>query len=185
MMIKDLESTLKNLISSKLDTDCIHVTQIIQYKDSPTEEMLIRGKLYHLAIESLIQQIFTDAIIEQSHRDNIGNEEICYTPDAYVPSKKLLIEIKSSDRSLPYATKQTSIYRYLLERKGVLVDQCIMITGDLKVFPLNCDSNYGQQLLNSYLNSRLDQNLFKPKETIITHASDNQQQNGQSSVKAS
>ncbi|ABP73397.1 hypothetical protein [Acidianus bottle-shaped virus] len=163
MMIKDLELTLKNLVSSNLDSNCVHVTNMISYGDPPTQEMLVRGKLYHLAIENLIQQVFKDAIIEQSHRDNIGNKEICYTPDVYVPSKKLLIEIKSSDRSLAYATKQTSIYRYLLERKGVSVDQCIMITGDLKVFPLQCDSNYGQQLLNSYLNSRLDQNLFKPK----------------------
>ncbi|ALG96754.1 hypothetical protein [Acidianus bottle-shaped virus 2 strain ABV2] len=163
MMIKDLESTLKNLVDSELDNNCIHVSHIISYGSPPSEEMLVRGKLYHMAIENLLQQTFNDAIIEKSYRDTIQNEEICYTPDVYIPSQKLLIEIKSSDRSLAYATKQTSIYKYLLEKNNIPIEQCIMITGDLKVYTLNCDKNFGEQILLTYLRSRLNQNLFKSK----------------------
>lgn len=161
-MIKELESALKNLVNSKIESNCLHVSQIISYNDKPNEEMLIRGKLYHIVIENLLQKVFNDAIIERAYRDTIENNEICYTPDVYVPSQKLLIEIKSSDKSLVYATKQTSIYKFLLKRNGIPVERCVMITGDLKIYPLNCDENYGEQILLSYLKSRLDQNLFKP-----------------------
>jgi len=157
----ELAQQLLNLLLEP-PADCLHVTDLLSYNDPPTEEQLIRGKVYHLAIESLLKQIIPekDLIIEKTYTlelKNLGipsSQTLCFTPDAH--TNEVIFEIKSTAKSLNYATQQTSIYTYLLNTYfNKQINECFMITGDLKVYQLNCDPNYGKNLLLSRLRSRL------------------------------
>ncbi|ALG96805.1 hypothetical protein [Acidianus bottle-shaped virus 3 strain ABV3] len=159
---KQFENDLKNLIDSKLENDeCVHVTALLSYRDPPKEEQLIRGKLYHLGIEMLLRKLFgQDIMLEQKFQVDYFNPKnkketsICFTPDGLLnlPDKTVLIEIKSTINSRDYATKQTSIYKYLLEKYfRQKINECWLITGDLKITKLNCDSDFGQEILNNKL----------------------------------
>ncbi len=143
-------------------TECLHVTDLLSYGDPPTQEQLVRGKVYHLAIESLLKQIIPEKelVIEKTYTLQLkdlglqSSETLCFTPDAH--TNNTLFEIKSTAKSLNYATQQTSIYAYLLNTYfNKEINECFMITGDLKVYQLNCDPNYGRNLLLGKLKSRL------------------------------
>lgn len=155
MMNQEIISKMKQMLEGSFDPQCIHVTSLLSYGKPPTPEMLTRGKVYHHGIESMLTKLYPDAIVEQSHRQKILNKEICYTPDAVIPSEKLLIEIKSSYHSIDYATLQTSIYRYLLGNEGINVKECIMLTGDLKMYHLNCDEHGGEMFILSKIKQML------------------------------
>jgi len=148
-----------------LSEECIHVTDLLGdlYSGKPNEEVFIRGKLYHYAIESLLSVLELEhklgiLEIEQSHSVSyeVKNRRVrlCFTPDVFINlnGKNVLLEIKSSLKSRDYAIIQTSIYRYLLERfLNYQVDECQMITGDLNTYNLVCDPNVGRRELDTRL----------------------------------
>ena len=69
--LEDFEKDLKKLLSDNEPdfSECIHVTQLLNYSDPPSDEQLTRGKLYHLAIETLLLKLFgSDIQLEQQHK---------------------------------------------------------------------------------------------------------------------
>lgn len=158
---------IQEILSSKLnfsfDSNCIHVTSLLSslYTESSAnlskevlQTVFTRGKIYHLGIETIIKETFPNAEIEQGYRIDYHLEDrkypLCFTPDTIVD--KTIIEIKTSKKSYEYATLQTSIYRFLLNQFfGKKIDECIMITGDLKVSRLFCDESRGHKFLDNAL----------------------------------
>ncbi|MCY0881657.1 MAG: hypothetical protein OWS74_06650 [Firmicutes bacterium] len=155
MMREEIVSKLKEMLDGSFDPSCVHVTSFLSYGKPPSEEMLLRGKVYHHGLEDMLMKLYPDAVIEKSHKQKVLDKEICYTPDVVVPSQKLLIEIKSTSKSYDYATMQTSIYRYLLGNEKIDVKECIMLTGDLKVYNLRCDQQRGEMFLLSKVKQML------------------------------
>ena len=154
----------EELSKEERSKDCIHVSDLLVgiYKDTPTQEMFNRGKLYHYAIESILLKYYPTSIVEKEFRTTVENKEVCFTPDAIIPYTKdeeltlALIEIKSSQKSYDYALIQTSIYRYLLQTLNIIVDECYLITPEVKVKQLPCSSELGEREIRN----RLKQNLF-------------------------
>ena len=163
---KDLFLELND--SDKFDNACIHVTELLQneYSDA-NNNAFIRGKLYHFALETLlqrleqkgklkIQELETTHIINYQIKDRVYR--LCFTPDVIYQQngKTVLLEIKSTSKSLNYAFIQTSIYKYLLENYfNVKIDECGMLTGDLMYYKLSCDFNVGKMELEKRLSNSL------------------------------
>jgi hypothetical protein len=154
--------------SDKFDNACIHITELLknQYSD-PNNNAFIRGKLYHFALETLLQrleqkgklkidEVETTHII--SYQTKQKTYRLCFTPDVIYQrdGKTILLEIKSSSKSLNYAFLQTSIYKYLLESFfNKRIDECGMLTGDLNYYRLSCNSELGKKELEKRLNNSL------------------------------
>lgn len=156
--------------NEKIDTECIHVTDLLkdQYSENTDMSVFIRGKLYHYAIENLLNQMHIKGKltvfemersrkIEYTVKDKKFN--LCFTPDAIlmINKKVVLTEIKSTIKSRDYAILQTSIYKYLLENFSSFkkIDECMLITGDLQTYKLHCDSETGKQILEDRLGNSL------------------------------
>ena len=161
---------VKSRLNEGLPQECIHVTSLLSYGDPPNESQLIRGKIYHYAIEELLghEASLLGAKIEseKTHVMDYQGQKICFTPDMilYFPTKIILVEIKSRiDVSLGYAQKQTSIYKYLLSLEGIHIDECYIVDGELKFKQLNCDEKTGQKILDNALNGSILNFLSKPQ----------------------
>jgi hypothetical protein len=171
-MSVDLRNELFMKLSEgvNLGEECVHVTDLLHdlYTGKPKEEVFLRGKLYHYAIETLISNLEAEnklAILEMEEGHSINYEvkdkrvKLCFTPDAVIHynQKNVLLEIKSSVKSRDYAMIQTSIYRYLLEKfLNYQIDMCQMITGDLNTYNLPCSPELGKRELET----RLSRSLF-------------------------
>jgi len=155
---------------SDFNEECIHVSDLLHdlYQGrKPSESVFTRGKLYHFAIENLIMIMEHDRILDVVEMEKphvvpytLRNRQVrlCFTPDSIVDfdGKNILIEIKSSEKSRDYAEVQTSIYRYLLETFfKYKINECRMITGDLKEFNLQCSSENGKRELETRLGRSL------------------------------
>jgi len=163
---KDLFMELND--SDKFDNACIHVTELLknEYGDS-SNNIFIRGKLYHFALETLLQRLESKGKLkidelETTHIVTYPTKDrafrLCFTPDVIYQknNKTVLLEIKSTSKSLNYAFLQTSIYKYLLERFfNKKIDECGMLTGDLTYYKLLCDSDLGKQELEKRLSGSL------------------------------
>jgi hypothetical protein len=176
-MSNSTTTNLSNELYSELTVDekekfngyCIHVTDLLksEYDENAEQSALIRGKLYHFAIESLLRRLEEKGklkILEMENSRklmyNVRNKDfpLCFTPDAIVQldGKTILLEIKSTIKSRDYAILQTSIYKYLLETHyGYKIDQCLLITGDLQTYKLMCNSDVGKQTLDERLGNSL------------------------------
>ena len=154
----------------QIDNECIHVSDLLKdvYKENVDQYALIRGKLYHYAIENLLYQMHLKAKLtvfemEKSRKVDYtvkGKKfSLCFTPDAVLMINKriILTEIKSTVKSRDYAIIQTSIYKYLLENFSSYkkIDECMLITGDLQTYRLQCDSETGKQILEDRLGNSL------------------------------
>jgi len=153
----------------KFNGYCIHVTDLLkdEYDEQTEQYALIRGKLYHYAIENLLKKLEEKGKLkilemEKPHQLTYSvrgkNFRLCFTPDAIINAdgKNTLVEIKSTVKSRDYAILQTSIYKFLLENfYNQRIDQCILLTGDLQTYRLTCDSEVGQQILNDRLGNSL------------------------------
>lgn len=161
MVSKDLMFKIKQALNKIDDNqrsdECIHVSDLLSdlYNGNKvSEEVFTRGKVYHYAIESMLSQEFPDAIIEHEFFVNHNDKPICFTPDAIINNH--IIEIKTSFSSFNYAKVQTSIYKYLLEKYyDMKIEGCVMITGDLKLYDLGCNSELGEKELEKRLNNSL------------------------------
>jgi len=164
-----LYEKLVELDGDKFDNQCIHVTDLLknEYEDKQEQSALIRGKLYHYAIESLLTELHMERKVTVLEKEKTRELDyvvkgkkfhLCFTPDVILMmnNKTILVEIKSTVKSRDYAILQTSIYKYLLEnffnRK---IDQCLLLTGDLQTYKLMCDSEIGKQLLEYRLGNSL------------------------------
>jgi len=176
-MSNNLPINLTNELYAELTADekdkfsgyCIHVTDLLksEYNDPTEQTALIRGKLYHFAIESLLKKLEEKGklkILEMENSRkltyNVRNKDfpLCFTPDVLVQlnDKTVLLEIKSTIKSRDYAILQTSIYKYLLETfYNYKIDQCLLITGDLQTYKLACDADTGKQILDDRLGNSL------------------------------
>jgi len=153
----------------KFNSYCIHVTDLLknEYDNEPEQTALIRGKLYHFAIENLLKKLEEKGklkILEMENSRvltyNVKGKDfrLCFTPDALinVDGKNILVEIKTTVKSRDYAILQTSIYKYLLENfYNYKIDQCLLLTGDLQTYKLMCDADTGKQILDDRLGSSL------------------------------
>jgi len=153
----------------QIDNECVHVTDLLkdQYAENVDQTVFIRGKLYHFAIENLLQRLhsqgkLTIVEIEKSRKIDYvvkGKKfSLCFTPDAIlsVNNKTILTEIKSTIKSRDYAILQTSIYKYLLEKFSKYeINECLLITGDLQTYKLQCDSEVGKEILEDRLGNSL------------------------------
>jgi len=176
-MSNGLSMNLSNELYAELTIDekekfngyCIHVTDLLkdQYGENQEQFALIRGKLYHFAIESLLKRLEEKGklkILEMENSKkltyNVKNKDfpLCFTPDAVIQinDKTVLLEIKSTVKSRDYAILQTSIYKYLLETYyQYKIDQCLLVTGDLQTYKLMCDNETGKQILEDRLGNSL------------------------------
>jgi hypothetical protein len=147
---------------------CIHVTDLLKNEyDGSNNNAFIRGKLYHFALESLLQRLERKGKIsikelETTHIVNYQTSQktyrLCFTPDMIFnkDNKTILLEIKSTSKSLNYAFLQTSIYKYLIEKFfNQRIDECGMLTGDLMYYKLMCDYDLGRQELEKRLTGSL------------------------------
>ena len=156
--------------NQKFDGQCIHVTDLLKgvYDKDAEQTALIRGKLYHYAIESLLHELHVKGKITVFETERTREVEytvrgktfkLCFTPDAIlmINKKIILAEIKSNVKSRDYAILQTSIYKYLLEKfsSHKKIDECMLITGDLQTYKLMCDSDTGRQILEDRLGNSL------------------------------
>lgn len=152
-----LKQSLNKIDESKRSDECIHVSDLLSdlYNNKDVkEEIFTRGKVYHYAIETLLSKEFPEAITEQELFVRHNDKPLCFTPDMIIQNH--IIEIKSSFSSFNYAKIQTSIYKYLIETYlEIPIEGCIMITGDLKLYDLGCDSNLGKKELDKRLNNSL------------------------------
>ena len=169
----NLSNELYNLLLSKdnqkFDGQCIHVTDLLknEYDEEAEQPALIRGKLYHYAIESLLHELHVKGKITVFESEKSREVEyvvrgkkfrLCFTPDLIlmINKKVVLAEIKSTVKSRNYAILQTSIYKYLLENyTSYKIDECMLITGDLQTYKLMCNSDMGKQLLEERLGNSL------------------------------
>ena len=154
--------------SEKFDNACIHITELLKNEyGGGSNYALVRGKLYHFALESLIQRLEKKGLVkidelETTHIVSYPTKDrtyrLCFTPDVIYQkdNKTILLEIKSTSKSLNYAFLQTSIYKYLLERFfNKRIDECGMLTGDLMYYKLLCDYDLGRQELEKRLSGSL------------------------------
>jgi len=162
------ELYLELVDEDKFNQSCIHITELLknEYGDV-NNNAFIRGKLYHYALESLLQKLEQKGKLkinelETTHIVNYPTQQrtyrLCFTPDVIFQKddKVTLLEIKSTQKSLNYAFIQTSIYKYLLEKFfNQRIDECGMLTGDLMYYKLSCDSTLGKQELEKRLNGSL------------------------------
>jgi len=177
LKVLKMSNNLSNELFTELTIDekekfngyCIHVTDLLksEYDNDPEQSALIRGKLYHFAIENLLKRLEEKGklkILEMENSRkltyNVRNKDfpLCFTPDAVIQfnDKTVLLEIKSTVKSRDYAILQTSIYKYLLETfYNYKIDQCLLITGDLQTYKLVCDSETGKQILDDRLGNSL------------------------------
>jgi hypothetical protein len=154
--------------SDKFDNACIHITELLknQYGDV-NNNALVRGKLYHYALETLLQRLEKKGVLkidelETTHIVTYPTKyktyRLCFTPDVIFQkdNNTILLEIKSTSKSLNYAFLQTSIYKYLLETFfNKKIDECGMLTGDLMYYRLSCDHDLGKQELEKRLTNSL------------------------------
>ena len=154
--------------SDRFNQACIHITELLNNEyGSVNNYAFVRGKLYHYALESLLQRLERKGKLkidelETTHIVNYPTREktyrLCFTPDVIYTkdNKTILLEIKSTQKSLNYAFLQTSIYKYLLEKFfNTKIDECGMLTGDLMYYKLNCDSDLGKEELEKRLSGSL------------------------------
>ena len=156
--MEEVVKKIKEHLELKTPEECVHVTSFLSYSDpDPPEDVFIRGKLYHYAIESLLSQFVEVVETEKTHIKTFNNLKLCFTPDMIVKldGKNTLIEIKSTlEKSLNYAYKQANIYTFLLQPE-INIDQCYIIDGALKYKQIQCSPAEGEKILTSLLKSRL------------------------------
>lgn len=167
MNLRSLQESLSSKLNSSFDPNCIHVTSLLSslYTESSSslsrevlQTVFTRGKIYHLGIETIIKEMFPNAEIERGYKIDFHLDDrkypLCFTPDSVVD--KTIIEIKTSKKSYEYATMQTSIYRFLLNQFfNKEIEECVLITGDLKVTRLYCEESRGQKFLVKALKERI------------------------------
>lgn len=136
----------------------VYVTDIVNFYYPPqmpsTPDVFIRGQLYHQAIESLLKEKF-NAQTEVSVKIPFNNVTIAGRIDAIVDD--VIIEIKSSEKSLEPAKLQASIYRYMLYKLTGKDYKTVFIDGALNI-----------KVIDPYAYDHVEKLIKKALECTIT-----------------
>ena len=89
---------------------------------------LVRGKVIHAFFEQLFARAFPNAVVEKDMNVTYNSVNIVFRPDVVLDDKVIELKTVSSlpasslvDKIYPHYVLQTSIYAFLLQKKGWLV----------------------------------------------------------------
>ncbi len=120
-----LNKLKEQLLSQKKEkaSNEVYVTEIVSYyypyPEIATKEVLLRGHIYHAGLQCLFREFPIE--IEVSKKMTVDNKEWIIKGRIDMVTPDALVEIKSSRKSLAYASLQLNIYRYLLQSDKKLV----------------------------------------------------------------
>lgn len=132
----------------------VYVTEIVSYyypyPDSPAKEVLLRGHVYHAGLQCLLREFPVE--IEVSKKVAVNGKEWLIKGRVDMVTSDAIVEIKSSKKSLPFASLQLNIYRYLMQSDKKLVVLYPDLTYDV-VSPMSFQEV--ENKIMKYLQSRL------------------------------
>lgn len=132
----------------------VYVTEIVgyyyPYPESPVKEVLLRGHVYHAGLQCLLREFPIE--IEVSKKIVVDGKEWQIKGRVDMVTSDAIVEIKSSRKSLPFASLQLNIYRYLMQSDKKLVVLYPDLTYDV-VKPMSFQEV--EDKITKYLRSRI------------------------------
>ncbi len=120
--LNKLKNSLLSQQKEKVSNE-VYVTEIVSYyypyPEPPAKEVLLRGHVYHVGLQCLFREFPIE--VEVSRKLTVDGKEWVIKGRVDMITSDAIVEIKSSRKSLLFATLQLNIYKYLMQSNKKLV----------------------------------------------------------------